>query len=105
MKACVIQLQSQIKKDKNLSDALDIAKDAIEKEQPDLIAFPEMFAFNGGTTEQKNSLQNIFQKAKPLKFYLNSHQVIMFVFMVAVFTNTPMIRFQTLQLYSINTEK
>ena len=34
MKACVIQLQSQIKKDKNLSDALDIAKDAIEKEQP-----------------------------------------------------------------------
>ena len=53
MKASVIQLQSQIKKDKNLSDALDIAKDAIEKEQPDLIAFPEMFAFNGGTTEQK----------------------------------------------------
>ena len=53
MKACVIQLQSQIKKDKNLSNALDIAKDAIEKEQPDLIAFPEMFAFNGGTTEQK----------------------------------------------------
>ena len=67
MKACVIQLQSQTNKDKNLSDALDIAKDAIEKEQPDLIAFPEMFVFNGGTIDQKKQSAEYIPKGKTSK--------------------------------------
>ena len=60
MKVSIIQLQSQTDKSKNLQDALSHAKEAIKQSNPDLIAFPEMFLFNGGTTEAKiNSAENI----------------------------------------------
>ena len=60
MKVSIIQLQSQTDKSKNLQDALSHAKEAIKQSNPDLITFPEMFLFNGGTTEAKiNSAENI----------------------------------------------
>ena len=53
MKVSIIQLQSQTDKSKNLQDVLSLAEDAIKQSNPDLIAFPEMFLFNGGTDQDK----------------------------------------------------
>jgi nitrilase len=60
MKVSVIQLQSQTNKSKNIEDALTIAECAINQDKSDLIALPEMFAFNGGSNkDKKNSAENI----------------------------------------------
>lgn len=53
MKISVIQLNSQTDKHKNINDALLIASEAIKSDSPDLIAFPEMLSFCGGTEEEK----------------------------------------------------
>ena len=55
MKVTVIQLNSKTNKKKNLNDALQLAEKAIVADKPDLIAFPEMMAFYGGTDEDKKS--------------------------------------------------
>ena len=49
MKISVIQLNSGSNKQSNLTDALNIASEAIKNEKPDLIAFPENISYNGGT--------------------------------------------------------
>jgi len=60
MKVSVIQLQSQTNKLKNIEDALAIAERAIDQDNPDLIAFPEMFTFNGGSNADKiNSAESV----------------------------------------------
>jgi len=60
MKVSIIQLQSQTDKSKNLQNALSLAEDSIKQSNPDLITLPEMFLFNGGTTEdKKKSAENI----------------------------------------------
>jgi len=60
MKVSVIQLQSQTNKSKNIENALTIAECAINQDKSDLIAFPEMFAFNGGNNaDKKNSAEDI----------------------------------------------
>ena len=60
MKISVVQVQSQTDKNKNLQDVLSLAEDAIKQSNPDLIAFPEMFLFNGGTDQdKKKSAENI----------------------------------------------
>lgn len=60
MKISVIQLNSGSNKQSNLTDALNIASEAIKNDKPDLIAFPEMISFNGGTEFEKvQSAENI----------------------------------------------
>ena len=54
MKITSIQMNSTNDKDVNLKSALDLAEAAIKADDPDLIAFPEMMAFYGGTiTDRK----------------------------------------------------
>ena len=55
MKVTVIQLNSKTNKKKNLNEAMLLAEKAIVADKPDLIAFPEMMAFYGGTDEDKKS--------------------------------------------------
>tara|TARA_Y100000590_G_scaffold457159_1_gene609205 strand:+ start:2912 stop:3724 length:813 start_codon:yes stop_codon:yes gene_type:complete len=49
MKISVVQLNSGIDKKKNLASAKSIAEQAIKYDKPDLIAFPEMLSFHGGS--------------------------------------------------------
>lgn len=53
MKISVIQLNSQTDKEQNINDALELATNAIKEDNPDLVAFPEMLSFNGGTEADK----------------------------------------------------
>ena len=46
---------SKTNKKKNLNEAMLLADKAIVADKPDLIAFPEMMAFYGGTDEDKKS--------------------------------------------------
>ncbi|MEK9961800.1 MAG: nitrilase-related carbon-nitrogen hydrolase, partial [Rhodobiaceae bacterium] len=60
MKITSIQMNSTNDKDINLTSASDLAEAAIRADKPDLIAFPEMMAFYGGTiTDRKESAENI----------------------------------------------
>lgn len=62
MKISVIQLNSRSNKQENITTALNIATQAIKSDEPDLIAFPEMISFNGGTEIEKiQSAENIPQ--------------------------------------------
>ena len=60
MKVTSIQMNSTNNKDLNLRSASDLAEAAIKADKPDLVAFPEMMAFYGGTiTDRKQSAENI----------------------------------------------
>ena len=60
MKITSIQMNSTNDKDVNLKSALDLVEAAIKADNPDLIAFPEMMAFYGGTiADRKKSAENI----------------------------------------------
>ena len=53
MKVTAIQMNSQDDREANLSEACSLAERAIAADRPDLIAFPEMMAYYGGTVEDK----------------------------------------------------
>ncbi len=55
MKVVVIQLNSKTNKKKNLDEAIELANRAFLSDRPDLIAFPEMISFYGGTDEDSKS--------------------------------------------------
>ena len=55
MKVSIVQLNSKTDKKKNLDIAIKLANKAIVSDKPDLIAFPEMISFYGGTDEDSKS--------------------------------------------------
>jgi len=60
MKITAIQLNSINNKEDNLKAATKLAEAAIKADNPDLIAFPEMMAFYGGTVQdRKDSAEDI----------------------------------------------
>jgi nitrilase len=60
MKITAIQMNSINDKQANLDAAVSLAEAAILDDKPDLIAFPEMMAFYGGTVQdRKNSAEDI----------------------------------------------
>ena len=60
MKITTIQMNSQANKIVNLNAACVLAQKAIEADRPDLIAFPEMMSFYGGSIDdRKNAAEDI----------------------------------------------
>lgn len=60
MKVTSIQMNSIDDKEDNLKSALELAEAAIKADKSDLLAFPEMMAFYGGTiADRKDSAENI----------------------------------------------
>jgi len=55
MKVAIVQLNSKTDKKKNLDIAIKLANKAIASDKPDLIAFPEMISFYGGSDEDSKS--------------------------------------------------
>ncbi|SDH13714.1 carbon-nitrogen hydrolase family protein [Pelagibacterium luteolum] len=53
MKVALIQMNSQPDRAHNLAQAINLMKQAVVIEQPDLIVLPEHFDWSGGTPEQK----------------------------------------------------
>lgn len=53
MKICLLQLNSRDNKEANLAKVAYFVAQACELHQPDLIALPEMWAFRGGSLDQK----------------------------------------------------
>lgn len=60
MRVTVIQMNSGNDKAANLAQARDLALRAIARERPDMIAFPETFAFIGGTRETRHASAETF---------------------------------------------
>ena len=55
MKVAIVQLNSKTDKKKNLDIAIKLANKAIASDKLDLIAFPEMISFYGGSDEDSKS--------------------------------------------------
>jgi len=55
MKVSLIQMNSQEDKAANLNQAKQLVDDAVRKDHPDLVLFPEMFASLGGNSEAKQA--------------------------------------------------
>ena len=53
MRVTVVQMNSRDDKNHNLAEARRLAAEAIAADHPDLIVFPEMVSFLGGTEEQR----------------------------------------------------
>ena len=55
MRTTVIQMNSQTDKDSNLAEARRLCSEAVEAERPDLVVFPEMLAFLGGSVVDRQA--------------------------------------------------
>ena len=55
MRVCVIQMSSVNDKAANLAQARGLIEHAIREDRPDLLLLPEVWAFQGGTTEERQA--------------------------------------------------
>ncbi|HET6470009.1 MAG TPA: carbon-nitrogen hydrolase family protein [Geminicoccaceae bacterium] len=55
MRVTVVQTNSGPDKARNLAQARDLIEAAVAEDRPDLVALPEVFAFQGGTAEQRRA--------------------------------------------------
>ncbi len=53
MRVTVVQMNSQDDKSRNLAEARRLAAEAVEADGPDLIVFPEMMSFLGGSEDER----------------------------------------------------
>lgn len=55
MRVCVIQMSSVNDKAANLAQARSLIEQAVADDRPDLLLLPEVWAFQGGTTEERQA--------------------------------------------------
>lgn len=55
MRVCVVQMSSINDKAANLAQARDLIEQAVRDDRPDLIVLPEVWAFQGGTPEERRA--------------------------------------------------
>jgi nitrilase len=55
MRICVVQMSSINDKAANLAQARDLIEQAVRDDRPDLIVLPEVWAFQGGTPEERQA--------------------------------------------------
>jgi nitrilase len=55
MRVCVIQMNSINDKVANLAQARNLIEQAVEEDRPDLLLLPEVWAFQGGTAEERQA--------------------------------------------------
>ena len=55
MRACVIQMSSVNDKAANLAQARGLIEQAVREDRPDLLLLPEVWAFQGGTAEERQA--------------------------------------------------
>ena len=55
MRVCVIQMSSVNDKAANLAQARGLIELAVREDRPDLLLLPEVWAFQGGTAEERQA--------------------------------------------------
>ena len=59
MRACVIQMSSVNDKAANLAQARGLIEQAVRDDRPDLLLLPEVWAFQGGTAEERQAAAEV----------------------------------------------
>lgn len=78
MRVAVIQMNSRNDKAANLREARRLALRAVEREHADLIAFPETFAFMGGSVAERHASAEAFPDGEAYTFlreFARAHRV------------------------------
>ncbi len=68
MRIAVVQMNTRDDKAANLRRAAELAERAVVRERPDLIAFPETFAFTGGSVEARRAAAERFPDGEAYGF-------------------------------------